>query len=566
MDINNIILKSKKRFKENIFSKNELKYIFIYTYDDKRINNIGLPIHNKSDIICYFITGFNMIARLQYIIYKEIDNLIELDEIKKYIDKIHNNVCLNDIESKKFNKYLLIQTLIEIHNEDIMKKIYNNRYDSIIIQDFIESRLSEYSFSESTLNKSFDQKFIEYLQFRCKELKEKSNNLFKKKYNQYLDTGYIYKIIGKYLDKTDKTEFDGLLQGDMIYLKKISDIDRLFIDINSFIDETVYIMYDIKSNIDIQDYNKIKDNIINNIKILLENIGKYFCKITDENGDIKLFKLKKQTDILNISELYNDFYRIFTESDIQILEKDFTEIYNDLKDLLRLTYYKIEGILKITDFKQITPDVACDITKLKHVDRNIKFLRENLAVNASRSGSESSIVINTLIEILDTNFIETINDFSFVNKPYYIYNQSNTNIKGNLIPQFLRDKYNIKKNGKSYRLCAVSFVCLGRYGHSVSAICYSDNCESGQFLRINESNLEIIDLKQKDGKYNLGKLCNFNQYYIDKMIYECVNHIDELKTEIELFITQNNLQINPKPEIAGGSKNLQKYTFINKII
>lgn len=562
MDINIIKSKSKKKFKDNILSKNELKYIFIYTYDDKRISNIGLPIHNKSDNICYFITGFNMIARLQYIIYKEIDNLIELDEINKYITNIKQNVCLNDIESKKFNKYLLIQTLIEIHSEDIMKKIYNNRYDEYTIQDFIETRLSEYSFSESTLNKSFDHKFIEYLQFRCKELKEKSNNLFKKKYNQYLDTGYIYKIIGKKLDKkTDKTEFDGLLEGNMTYLKKISDIEQLFKNIDSFINKTVYNMNDIKYNIDIQDYNKIKENIVNNIKILLENIGKYFCKITDENGDIKLFKLKKQTDILNISELYNDFYIIFTESDIQILEKDFTEIYNDLKDLLRLTYYKIEGILKITDFKQITPDVACDIKQLNNVDRNIKFLQENLAVKASRSGSESSIVVNTLIEMLDTNFIETTNIFNFSDKPYYIYNQSNRIIKGNLIPQFLQNKYTINKNGKTYRLCTVSFVCTG---HSVSAICYSDNCDSGDFLRINESNLEIIKLKQINGQYNLGKLCNFNQYYIDKMIYECVNHIDELKTEIELFITQHNLQINPKPEIAGGA--LKKYTFINKII
>ena len=150
MDINTITSKSKIYFKENILSKDELKYMFIHTYDDKRINNIGLPIHNKSDRICYFITGFNMIARLQYIIYKEIDNLVELDEIKKYIDKIHNNVCLNDIESKKFNKYLLIQTLIEIHSEDILKKIYNNRYDERIIQNFIESRLNEYAFSESS--------------------------------------------------------------------------------------------------------------------------------------------------------------------------------------------------------------------------------------------------------------------------------------------------------------------------------------------------------------------------------------------------------------------------------
>ena len=358
-------------------------------------------------------------------------------------------------------------------------------------------------------HKSFDQKFIEYLQYRCVELKDKSDDLFKKKYNQYLDTGYIYKIIGKKLDKkTDKTEFDGLLEGNMTYLKKISDIKQLFKNIDSFINKTVYNynMNDIKSNIDIQDYINIKDKINNSIINLLENIGKYFCKIIDENGNIILFKLKAQTENPNITELYNDFYIFFTESHIQMLEKDFTEIYNNLKDLLRLTYYKIEGILKITDFKQITQDVTCDTTKLKHFDRNIKFLKEKLAVNASGAGSESSVVIDTLIEILDTNFIETNNNFNFSDKPYYIYNQTNRNIKGNLIPQFLRDKYNIKKNGKTYRLCAVSFVCIG---HSVSAICYGDNCDTAQFVRINESILEIIELNQKDGKYNLGKLCNF---------------------------------------------------------
>jgi len=565
MDINTINSKSKKYFKENILSKDELKYLFIYTYQHKRIDDIGLPIYNKLDKICYFITGFNMIARLQYIIYKEIDNLIELDKIKKYVIKINNNECLNDIESKKFNKYLLIQTLIEVHSEDIMKKIYNNSYDSFIIQDFIESRLSEYSFSESTLNKSFDHKFIEYLNLRCTELIKKSNDLFKTKYNKYLDTAYIYKIIGKKSDKiTDKTEYDLLQEGNLEHLKKISDIYMLFKNINGFIQRNLFDVNGIKSKITLDDYNKIKDNIINNIKILLTNIGKYFCKIVDENGDIKLFKLKAITENPNISELYDKFYENFNDTDIQNLEKDFTEIYNDLKNLLKLIYYKLEDLLKITDFVQITPDVICDTTKLKLVDRNIKFLRENLAVNATGSGSESFLVINTLIEMLDTNYIEKIDNFNFADKPYYIYNLTNRNIKGNFIPHFLQNKYKIQKNGKTYRLCAVSFVCIGKNGHSVSAICYSDNCDSGQFLRINESNLEIIDLKQKDGKYNLGKLCKFNDFYIDIMIYESVEHIDELKKEIHLYITQNNLQINPKPEIAGGA--LKKYTFINKII
>ena len=54
-------------------------------------------------------------------------------------------------------------------------------------------------------------------------------------------------------------------------------------------------------------------------------------------------------------------------------------------------------------------------------------------------------------------------------------------------------------------------------------------------MRINESSIENIDLTQKDGKYNLGKLCSYQNYYIDKMIYESVEHIDELKKEIDLF-------------------------------
>jgi len=128
MDINNIILKSKKKFKENILSKNELKYIFIYTYDDKRINNIGLPIHNKSDNICYFITGFNMIARLQYIIYKEIDNLIQLDEIKKYIDKIDNNICWYQaelIQKKGKDYYFEILLILNFENIEDEFKVTN---------------------------------------------------------------------------------------------------------------------------------------------------------------------------------------------------------------------------------------------------------------------------------------------------------------------------------------------------------------------------------------------------------------------------------------------------------
>lgn len=556
MDINIIKTKSNKFFKDNILSKNELKYIFIYTYEN-RVKDVGLPIFNKADKICYFITGFNIIARLQYIIYKEIDNLTDIDEIKRYVHKINNNLCLDDEESKKFNKYLLIQTLIEVHSDDIIKKIYYSVSPNNI-QKFIEFRLNQYSFSESTLNKNINQKLIEYIIYQCDIIKNKCETYFKNKYNKYLDTGYVYKIIGKKSDGiTDKTEKDALEEGNNDYLKKFSDIYRLFNSIKSFIERETFDMNGMKSKITDDNFIQIKDKIHYFVMILLKNIGKYFCKITDKDGHIQYFILKQKTEKSNITEIYNNFYGNLKEKDIETLEKNFTEIYNDIKDLLRLIYYKIYDLLKITDFKQITPDEICNITKLNNMDKNKIFLSEKLAVNAFRSGSESSIVINSLIDMLNTNFIETKNNFTFVNKPYYIYNQPDRNITNEQIPGFLRNKYEIKNNGKTYKLCAVSFVCPR---HSVTALCYDENCNNKDFIAINEMDKFNINLNEKyttNEQYNLGKMCERHKYYIDKMIYESIEHKNELKTEMNAYITKNRLGINKIQIIYKGG--MQKY-------
>ena len=276
-------------------SKNELKYLFIYTN-----NHNGIPIHNKSNNICYFITGFNMIARLQYIIYKEIDNLVELDKIKKYVDKINKNICLNDDESKKFNKYLLIQTIIEVRSEDILKNIYK-RYDSIIIQYFIELRFSEYSFSESSLNKNFDQKFIKYIEFKCEEIKKKC-------INKYFDNEKLLSCI----TQTHTNE----VYIDINKLKYFSDIQNIFGDIKGDILKLAYDIDGIKSYITIEIFTSIKDKINNNLNVLLKNIGKYFCKITDKEGDLISFRLKPETEKYNISEIYAKFYQNINQTSI----------------------------------------------------------------------------------------------------------------------------------------------------------------------------------------------------------------------------------------------------------
>jgi hypothetical protein len=58
----------------HIKTKGELKKNFINTYENIRgdcIDIIGIPLYNVDSVICYFITSFNFISRLQYIMERE---------------------------------------------------------------------------------------------------------------------------------------------------------------------------------------------------------------------------------------------------------------------------------------------------------------------------------------------------------------------------------------------------------------------------------------------------------------------------------------------------------------
>ena len=394
MNIENIKKKLKLKFTENIMSKNELKFLFIYTYDDKRVKDIGLPMYNKNNNICYFITGFNLIARLQCIIYSEINNLD--DNIKKIIDKINKNKCLDDLESKKFNKYLLIQTLIEVHSDEIINKIIS---DSISEenkrQKFIENRLSEFTFPESTLNKNIDELFIDYLIKKCGEISTKCKNYFNNKYNKYLSINYINKTV----------EDNKVLEGSYKYLKSFSNIHKIFDTIKTRIEGK---HYDYKDNYKLL-FTEINMYISEYFKILINNFGKYFCKNKIDDNNIILKFINNNEDIKNV---YTNFYDNLTKKNIEELEKDFTEIYNEMKELLKLNYKRIYDILKIEDLPINPSSETCTNDKLKRIYENIQFMRENLAVNASKNGSESSVVINSLTNIFLKNYGYEITDAS----------------------------------------------------------------------------------------------------------------------------------------------------------
>ena len=50
------------KFSENVLSKNDLKKLFIATYNSTRVGTeIGIPLNNVTNTICYFISGFNII-------------------------------------------------------------------------------------------------------------------------------------------------------------------------------------------------------------------------------------------------------------------------------------------------------------------------------------------------------------------------------------------------------------------------------------------------------------------------------------------------------------------------
>ena len=126
-------------FIRNLKSKDELKTLFINNYDNSRgstQDTVGLPLTNTNETICYFISAFNIVSRLQYVIFNEIDKLSDLAPI---IVKLNADECLEDAESKKFNKYLLIQTIIEVHAQRITDDRIN----------FIHDRLKQFTFSKN---------------------------------------------------------------------------------------------------------------------------------------------------------------------------------------------------------------------------------------------------------------------------------------------------------------------------------------------------------------------------------------------------------------------------------
>ncbi|MBM3930662.1 MAG: hypothetical protein FJ336_05235, partial [Sphingomonadales bacterium] len=150
----------KINFYENILSQDDLKILFASTYENTRKKVVGFTLYNIGDSVCYTLSSFNLLSRMQGVILNEIDNLINISDI---VEKIKKNECVNKIEATNFNKYLLIQTFIELHDNIILLKLKDKLLassisipkDDIISHlriNFIRKRLEQYVFPEEAFD------------------------------------------------------------------------------------------------------------------------------------------------------------------------------------------------------------------------------------------------------------------------------------------------------------------------------------------------------------------------------------------------------------------------------
>ena len=119
-------------------------------YKSSRIDKFGIPQHNLSNNTCFMISTINILSRLQIVLYDLVEKLNELDNIKltNIIEKLKQDNCLEKEEVEYYNKRLLLQTLLELDNDDIINSINDIRITDITEKRtyFIQHRLFQIEF------------------------------------------------------------------------------------------------------------------------------------------------------------------------------------------------------------------------------------------------------------------------------------------------------------------------------------------------------------------------------------------------------------------------------------
>ena len=372
----------KEGYYENIFDYYKEKEI-----KDKNINNIVL--------VCEKI----MKERLSDNILDIYSNLLGLDKkLDNYINYVYKNEKLN-LNSIEFNNYygykskIFIKCVLEDKNNlELIKLLNKNDIYNYLIElnkDFKGIELMyEYS-KENFLNNNIeDLSFLNIVE----DLLIKSENLENSDYNELLYRTFINKmnfiknvyneeVLNSYYKKIcnkDEVFFVELLNLFNIYsVDKVRYIKELRRIVNEYPEYKVLINY-LKDDIQIDniDYNAIlneKENLINNIQILIEN------NRVQEAEEIlkeiyKFFKFdNKVNNLMGIIKYINGEYEkalIYIGLSKVFREEDFDSTYNLALILQNLNknkeslYYYNQALMMCSD-KNIKNDIIATINLLK---------------------------------------------------------------------------------------------------------------------------------------------------------------------------------------------------------
>lgn len=509
-------------FYENILSKNDLKILFASTYENTRKKVVGFTLYNIRDSVCYTLSSFNLLSRMQGVILNEIDNLVNISDV---VEKIKRNECVNNIEANNFNKYLLIQTFIELHDNNILLKLKDKLLTPTIIIpkddiishlriNFIRKRLEQYVFPEEVF-----------------DVRDPFEDDIKKSNNE------IKNIINEFFELTNYDTYFG----------------NILSNVNTFDERLEWL---VKSRGDIgQPNDNGYENILKDYKQLLtdiqQNIQKYYNSNIDITGidltnfDLSIISATATTE----SELKNYF---------ELKKKEIDTISNHLITL-------IDKYLNNTITKADFTINHCNNIDLSKKSENLRFSVDMFGLtvgNVCPLGNTTLITIQALINILDSTHI-TEYDISGNISAYVIRKFGNLTTR-------LSDINTL--NIPNYKIVGITLNCGNR--HSISALCYGDDCITQNFTVLNDMTRNINQLIDSSGNVsitgNFGSLCsqNLNDIKIETILYEKNNVVSDMQTKINIDIKNIIITLFPKagkipidfPTLHGGNINDIYYT------
>lgn len=462
----------------------ELKKLFIKNYDIEnnniKIKNIGIPIVNLNDSSCFFISAINLIARMQYVIYNEIKNLVGYEEIIALNEKITRDECLSESEVKQFNKYLLIQTIIELFDSDVMSRI-----EQLIIRLglylFIKNEFA-YDTNQNNMFMSIVDKIHDYYKyFKSSPIyKEISNKI--KKFSQ----GLIFQYYTLYAFE------DYPFMNEEFYVPTLNILNQIARQLSSI--ENANLPHNL---VKIEDLVQMMNRLNNDDKFTEEDFNSIQAVFSDTRcSNIKLKEFEKNLSLINIFGVGVE--EINEGNDPNIVLKKL------LNDITAPTNYRI--INNIDNLNNVKNSLTNCVEP--YVFMNLRFDIKNLITGVIQENNQLTIISGKTPR---TQIPSPINFFT---------NQNNYNLGG------------------------ILYTCSdGPHSHSAVSLQYSfeNSITSREHTLINDDKKYPLELYTINSYLdsNKGRICS-DQMQPVQLLYESQKYYDELKKEIYSFVSNTN--------------------------